>query len=196
MDEYRVLRPPVGDEGLLLGRPDLDPIRLAAEGHDAPVEDLRPGYLIEASLDWTSDRPTVDALALERPTLFAFVDDADPIFEAATETWNDARRAGDGMSSRVTRNTDNEVNGVLYAFAAPPESDRFEEFRRGHRPIDPLLDRVDEARGPAPREVFVLRPPDGEFVVVTITLRKGGQFAETMRETYDVPRPTEPLVDG
>lgn len=195
MDQYRVLRPPIDGEGVVLDRSTLEPVRIAASGHDAPVGDLRPGYLVDADLDWTSDRPTVDTVAVDRPTLYTFADDAEPIFEAAAETWTEAQRAGEGMGSRVTRNTDNQVNGVLYTFADPPGTDRFEEFRSGRRPIDPLLDRVHESRDIEPREVLVLRPADGEFVVVTITLNKGGQFADTMRETYDVPRPAEPLVE-
>jgi hypothetical protein len=34
--------------------------------------------------------------------------------------------------------------------------------------------------------VFVLRPPDREFVVVVIALDPEGQFADTLRETYDL----------
>lgn len=52
--------------------------------------------------------------------------------------------------------------------------------------------------GPAPehglgrdREVFVLRPADGPFVVVLIALEKGGTLANTVRDTYHCPRPEE-----
>jgi hypothetical protein len=41
------------------------------------------------------------------------------------------------------------------------------------------------------REVFVLRPADGPFVVVLIATEKGGQLADTVRETYHCPRPEE-----
>lgn len=41
------------------------------------------------------------------------------------------------------------------------------------------------------REVFVLRPADGPFVVVLVALRKGGTLANTVRETYHCPRPEE-----
>ena len=214
MERYRVLWPPSGDEGLFLDRTDFEPVRIAPTGHDPRVEDLRPGYLVEASLHWTDeevtvdsaddrptidsedDRPTVDSVSVVRPTLYAFADGAEPMFEAATETWERARRTGDGMASRTTKNTDGEVNGVLYTFAESTESDRFEEFRHGRRPIDPLLDRIDESQEPAPREAFVLRPASGEFVAVTIALRKGGRFADTIRDTYDLPRPSEPLVEA
>ncbi len=57
---------------------------------------------------------------------------------------------------------------------------------------------TDECRDPPThglghdREVFVLRPADGPFVVVLIALRKGGTLANTVRETYHCPRPEEP----
>ncbi|WP_238398157.1 DUF6663 family protein [Halorussus salinus] len=191
--EYRVLATPM-DGGLrLLDRQTFEPVVTADEGHDAPVGDLRPGYLVDADLDWSSPDPTVRSVSVRRPTLYVFADGADPIFEAARETWTDARAAGDSMDSRVTRNTDNEVNGVLYVFAEDPTNGTFESFRDGTRPVEPLVDRVNEGEEAAPREVFVLRPEDGEFVVVTIALAKGGQFADMLRETYDRPRPPEPL---
>lgn len=191
--EYRVLATPM-DGGLrLLDRQTFEPVVTAEEGHDAPVEDLRPGYLVDADLDWSSPDPTVRSVSLRRPTLYVFADEADPMFEAARETWTDARAAGDSMESRVTRNTDNEVNGVLYVFAEDPIDGTFEAFRDGTRPVEPLVDRVNERDEAAPREVFVLRSDDEEFVAVTIALAKGGQFANTLRETYDRPRPPEPL---
>ena len=191
--EYRVLATPM-DGGLrLLDRQTFEPVVTAEEGHDAPVGDLRPGYLVDADLDWSSPDPTVRSVSVRRPTLYVFADEADPIFEAARETWTDARAAGDSMESRVTRNTDSEVNGVLYVFAEDPTNGTFESFRDGTRPVEPLVDRVNDGDEAAPREVFVLRPEDGEFVVVTIALAKGGQFADTLRETYDRPRPPEPL---
>lgn len=191
---YRVLSVPEGGDLRLLDRETYEPVRTAADGHGAPVADLRPGYLLDADLDWSSARPTVRALSVRRPTLYAFEDRVDPVFEAARETWADARAAGEPMNSRVTHNTDNEANGVLYVFAEGDPGGTFEAFRDGARPIEPLVDRVNDRAGPAPREVFVLRPTDGEFVVVTIALRKGGQLADTLRETYDCPRPAEPLA--
>jgi len=56
---------------------------------------------------------------------------------------------------------------------------------------------TDERRDPPEhglghdREVFVLRPAGGQFVVVLIALRKGGTLANTVRETYHCPRPDE-----
>ena len=190
---YRVLAMPDAGSLRLLDRETYEPVVTAAEGHDAPVVDLRPGYLVDADLDWSSSEPAVRSLSVRRPTLYAFADGIDPVFEVAQEAWADARATGEAMNSRVTRNTDNEVNGVLYVFAEDATGGMFESFRDGARPLEPLVDKVNDREGDAPREVFVLRPADGEFVVVTIALRKGGQFADTLRETYDRPRPAEPL---
>jgi hypothetical protein len=193
---YRALAVPEPGRLRLLDLETFEPVVTASEGHDAPVGDVRPGYLVEADLDWSTAEPTVRSLSVVRPTLYAFADGIDPVFEVARETWTEARSTGDSMNSRVTRNTDNEVIGVVYVFAEDGLSDVggvFEEFRDGARPLEPLVDRVNDSDGPVPREVFVLRPPEGEFVVVTIAFRKGGRFADTLRETYDRPRPSEPL---
>ena len=190
---YRVLGVPDAGRLRLLDRETYEPVVTADAGHDAPVDDVRPGYLIDADLDWSSTEPTVESLSVRRPTLYAFADDVDPVFEVARDAWADARAAGDAMNSRVTRNTDNEVNGVLYVFAEGGATETFEEFREGTRPVEPLVEKANDRDGPAPREVFVLRPESREFVLVTIALRKGGQFADTLRDTYDVPRPPEPL---
>jgi hypothetical protein len=190
---YRVLAVP--DEGTvrLLDRETYEPVVTAATGHDAPVGDLRPGYLVTADLDWSAADPAVRSVSVDRPTLYAFADGVDPMFEAARDAWADARATGDAMNSQVTRNTDNEANGVLYVFGEDRTEATFEAFRDGARPLEPLVDRVNEGEGPAPREVFVLRPADGRYVAVTIALRKSGRFADTLRETYDRPRPPEPL---
>lgn len=184
-----------GDGYRLLDRETFEPVALAAEGHDTPVGDLRAGYLVDAELDWTTSDPTGASVEVVRPTLYAFADEVDPMFEAARETWESAQAAGDPMNTQVLRNTDNEVTGAVYVFAESGERGRLEEFREGARPLEPLLDRVAESRGEAPRAVFVLRPAGGGFTAVAITLRKDGQLAETMRDTYDCPRPDEPLVE-
>jgi len=189
---YRVLAVPEAGTARLLDLETYEPIVTAAEGHDAPVEDLRPGYLVDAALDWSAPDPTVASLSVRRPTLYAFADGIEPVFDVARDAWDEARAAGDSMNSRVTRNTDSEVNGVLYVFAE--DGTAFESFRDGRRPLEPLVEKVNDGEGPAPREVFALRPVGGEFVIVTIALRKGGQFAETLRETYDRPTPSEPLA--
>jgi hypothetical protein len=202
---YRVLAAPTDGPLRLLDRETMEPVVTAPDGHDAGVTDLRPGYLVDATLDWTTEQPTVDAVSVHRPTLYAFADEIDPVFEAAEETWADAQAAGDGMNSRIVRNTDNEVTGVVYVFAesgagagttggTAAGDGVFEEFRDGSRPLEPLVDRVNDQEGAAPREVFVLRPLDPAFVVVAIALEKAGLLADTMRDTYDCSRPDEPLA--
>ncbi len=194
-DLFRVLP---GDEGAtrVLDRESYDLLTLANEGHDAPVTDLRPGYLVAADLDWTTEEPTVTDLSVERSTLYTFIDDISPVFEVARDLWEDAVAAGEGMNSCVTRDTDNVVNGAVYVFADSGPTSRFDEFRTGSRPLEPLVDRINDRddEGPTPREVFVLRPAEtDDFVVVTIALEKGGLFADTIRDTYDVAEPDEPL---
>ncbi|QSG08226.1 DUF6663 family protein [Halapricum desulfuricans] len=167
----------------LLDRDRYEPVEvLVGDG-----EELRPGYLIDADIEW-SEPARLEAFSLRRPTLYAFADAVDPVFEVARDLWETARANGDGMHSSVTRNTDGEVNGVCYVFADGGAGDRFREFRDGTRPLEPLVDRVNEREGAAPREVFVLRPDDGGYVVVTIALTKGGHFAETLRDTYGLDR--------
>jgi len=197
MDLFRVLP---GDQGVrLLDRDGYDLVTLADGGHEAPVDDLLPGYLVAADLDWTTEEPTVTDLSVEWPTLYTFVDDISPVFEVARDLWEDAVAGGEGMNSCVTRDTDNVVNGAVYVFADSGPTSRFEEFESGSRPLEPLVDRINDRDddGPAPRAVFVLRPAETDgFVVVTIALRKGGLFAETIRDTYDAPEPDEPLDDA
>ena len=198
MDEgtYRVLAGRDDETWRFLDRTTFETVAVPLDGRDVPVADLEPGYLIDADLDWGSEEPTVRSLALRRPTLYTFVDDADPIFEVAESLWEETRAAGEGMNATQTYNTDNRVNGVCYVFADPGQPSVFDEFRDGARPLEPLVDRVNDEpdADPEPRELFVLRPVDGEFTVVTIALTKGGRFAETLRETYERERPTEPLV--
>ena len=192
---YRVLPGPEPDTLRLLDRTTCEPAVVSTggsedesgsddAGSEAPIGDLRPGYLVDAALDWTTQRPTVESVSVVRPTLFAFADGVDPMFEAARETWQAARSEGEAMNTQVLRNTDNEVTGAVYVFAESGERGRLEEFREGARPLEPLLDRVAESRGEAPRAVFVLRPAGGGFTAVAITFRKDGQLAETMRDTY------------
>lgn len=170
---------------LLADREDeYEPVAVTA-GPDLDV-DLEPGTVVEAEVAFGAESADLCAATVVRPTVFEYVPDADVVFEAARETWNRAQAAGDGMGSRVTRDTDGAVNGVLYVFADTPAGDRIEEFRSGRRPLDPLLERVAESEGEGAREVFVVSP-DEEFVVVTIALEPDGLFARTMRETYGLP---------
>lgn len=174
-----------GDRVLLADREDeYEPVAVTA-GSDLDV-DLEPGNVVEAEIAFGAETADLCAATVARPTVFEYVPDADVVFEAARETWNRAQAAGDGMGSRVTRDTDGAVNGVLYVFADTPAGDRIEEFRSGRRPLDPLLERVAESEGEGAREVFVVSP-DEEFVVVTIALEPDGLFARTMRETYGLP---------
>jgi len=194
---YRVLPGPESDTLRLLDRETYEPVVVSTDEETAPaVPRLRPGYLVDAALDWSTQRPTVESVSVVRPTLFAFADRVDPMFEAARETWEAAQSEGEAMNTQVLRNTDNEVTGVVYVFAESGERGRFEEFREGARPLEPLLDRVADSRGEDAREVFVLRGAGGAFTAAAIALRKGGQLADTMRDTYDCPRPAESPADA
>ncbi|WP_435358614.1 DUF6663 family protein [Haloarchaeobius sp. DFWS5] len=187
------------DDPHLDGAEQYEPIDVAHTGHgdhDETVGDLRPGYVVEATLSWVDADPTVESISVERRSLYAFADDVTNLFEAATDAWENARAQGEGMNSQVTKDTDGAVNGVLYVFGeSSGASDLYDEFRTGQRPIEPLVARVNDREGRAPREVFVLRPAGHEFVVVYITFDKGGLLPDTMRDTYDLPRPDEPLFE-
>lgn len=194
---FRVLDSPSGDdEWLLLDVESFDPTYVPRSGHDAvdgQVDDLRPGYLIDATLAWDDDEPAVTELRVVKRTLFEFADGVTGLFEAAQETWQAALAEGDGMRSRITRSTDNEPNGALYVFADQPGAqDLLAEFADGQRPLEPLLERVNESHDDD-HEVFVLRPAEEPFVVVYIVFEKAGMLADTVRDTYDCPRPDEPL---
>ncbi len=181
---YRVLD--VDEDRVLLSDHDdeYDPVAVTAD--PAVRDDLEPGNLIEAEVSFGAESARLLSATVERDTVYEYVPDADVVFEAARDLWQETRAAGDGMGSRVTRDTDGAVNGVVYVFADTPTGDRIEEFRSGRRPLDPLVDRVADAEGVGPRAVFVVSPDD-PFVVVTITLEPDGLFANTMRETYDLP---------
>lgn len=186
---------PEPDEGF-------EPVRVDADGYDASVADavaeLEPGYVVTATLRWPdstagdggvgdADSPLarVESLTVERESRYRFVDDAEPMFEAARDAWRDASAAGDGMGSRVTRDTDGEPNGALYVFGEAGARDLYGEFRSGTTPLEPLVDRVnDDLDDDGSREVFVLRPPDGAFVVVYIAFERDGLLARTVRDTY------------
>ncbi|MFB6160205.1 MAG: DUF6663 family protein [Haloferacaceae archaeon] len=157
------------------------------EPTDVRVEadhDLAAGWLVDATLAWADGGARAVDVSPVRETTFAFADGVTDLYEVARETFRAAERAGDGLNARVTRNTDGDPNGAVYTFASPPGRDLFAEFRRGRRPIEPLLRRVTDERGPGERAVFVLRPANEPFVVVQIALRRDGLLARTMRETY------------
>ncbi|WP_224447782.1 DUF6663 family protein [Haloprofundus salilacus] len=195
---YRVFGHPRDPEELLLVELDgesFDPTYVRIDGYEGSLADevsaLRPGYVVEATLAWDDDgTPAFETVDVEQRSRIEFVDAVTGLFEAANETWNEAVAAGEGMNSRVTRDTDGRPNGALYVFAEQPGArDLFDEFESGVLPLEPLLQRVnDERDDDDPREVFVMRPVDGEFVVVYIVFEKEGLLANTVRETYDCPR--------
>ena len=185
-----------------------EPVRVAADGYEgalaADVAALEPGYVVEATVEWSGEGARFASVGVERRSRYLFADGVTDLFEAARDAWDDARAAGEAMASRVTRDTDGEPNGALYVFAdggseggvrSPVRRaatagtggggrDLFAEFRDGTTPLDPLVERANEGAGAGPREVFVLRPADGGFVVVYIAFEKGGLLARTVRDTY------------
>lgn len=204
---YRVLAVDGADLLLVDASPDpetadadaYDPIaaRLAsdAEGSTTRVPDLEPGNLVRATLAWPDQGPAeITGFGVERRTRIRVGDGVEGMFEVAEETWRDARAAGESMTSRVTRDTDGEVNGVLYVFADGGGRDALEALRTGAMPLEPLLQRVEESgdgaggdeKEAADRAVFLLRPAGGEYVAVVIALERDGLLARTIRDTYDV----------
>jgi len=158
---YRVLPGPDEDRWLFVAVDDVSatgesggeyaPTYVPRSGHgdlDDAVADLHPGYLVEATVEWNGERPQVTELSVVRRTLFEFVDGATNLFEAAQSTWAEAAATNEPMNSRVTYDTDGRANGVLYVFAQQPGAqDLFEEFQSGVRPLEPLLEKVDEGTG-------------------------------------------------
>lgn len=187
---FRVLASPRSPTELLLLDTDTqDPTYVTTEGYEddlgRKIETLEPGNRIAATLSWSDGTPRFVEVAVETRTTVAFADDATDIFEVACETWQEARREGNAMNARTTRNTDGEPNGVVYTFAKQPgQRDLFEEFEDGVTPLEPLIDRLAASAEP-PFAVFVLRPRDEPFVPVVLAADRDGQFAETMAETYE-----------
>ncbi|MFC6990048.1 DUF6663 family protein [Haloplanus sp. GCM10025708] len=137
--EYRVLSRRTETDLVFVDRSadeSYDPVTVTVP-ESAPT--LRPGYAVDATLSWPGSGPAelVDA-DVRRRTRFEFLDDVTGLFEAARETWREASAAGDGVNSRVTRNTDGDPNGALYVFANPPGGpDVFEELQSGTLPSNP-----------------------------------------------------------
>lgn len=150
MERFRVLAPLAADDSTaytFLRIVDTDDPAEAYEPvpvrTDEPVE---PGTLVAATLDWETGGPAaVDRLDVERADRYRFADRVTGLFDAARELWRDTRAAGDAMGSRVTRDTDGSANGALYVFADSGARDLFEEFRTGRTPLEPLVERFDEA---------------------------------------------------
>ena len=199
--QYRVLgEAPDRDGLLLLDRADQEPVRVAADGYDADsgladdVAALRPGYLVDATLVWSDGDARFEAVDVEKRTLLTFSRGVSGLFEAALETMEEAHQEGVGVTGRPTFSTDNEPNGAVYAFAQQPgQRDIFDEIRTGVLPIEPLVDRLDEREAAADdaHEIFVFDPIDHEFVVVYLVLHRDSVLADTVRDTYDCPRPAE-----
>ncbi|MCG1002695.1 MULTISPECIES: DUF6663 family protein [Halobacterium] len=193
---FRVLgaAPEHADDLLLLDRADYEPVRVAADGYDDladAVDALRPGYLVDATLTWSDGDARFAALDVRKRTLFTYADAVTGLFEAALETMEQARQEGDGVQGRPTFSADGEPNGAVYAFAQQPgERDVFEEIRTGALPLEPLVDRLDEDADDE-HEVFVFRPLEHDFVIVYLVAHKDSVLADTVRDTYDCPRPSE-----
>ncbi|MGB9963441.1 DUF6663 family protein [Halobacterium sp. CBA1126] len=193
---FRVLgaAPERADDLLLLDRADHEPVRVAADGYDEladAVDALRPGYLVDATLAWDDGDARFDALDVRKRTLFTYADAVTGLFEAALDTMEQAHQEGAGVQGRPTFSADGEPNGAVYAFAEQPgERDVFEEIRTGALPLEPLVDRLNE-EDDCEHEVFVFRPLEHDFVVVYLVLHKHSVLADTVRDTYDCPRPSE-----
>ena len=171
---------------------DLQPLAVepADEGELAEtVRELKPGYVVAASLAWDEHTARFVDCTVEEATWIQYADGVNGIFEVAQETWYDAQSAGDAMNSRTTYSTGNEPNGVVYTFAKQrPPQDLFEEFRTGATPIEPLIQRVEAEREDSEdRAVFVMNPVDEEFVLIYIVFKKDGMLAQTVRDTYGLP---------
>lgn len=161
----------------------------------AADERLRPGYRFEGELAWADGDATVGDCEVVDRTLVSYADGVSNLFEAALDTWEAARREGVGMLARPTRDAGGDPNGAVYAIAEQEgERDVYREFRDGDAPLEPLLERFREGEDGfgAPNEVFVLRPATHRFVCVYLVGEKGGVLADTVRDTYDCPRPEEP----
>lgn len=218
--EFRVLDVPVGSSGefTLLDRTAMEPTIVVGASEDADIEDvvagLRPGYVVDAMLEWTDGTARFADVTVSSYTLIQYADAVSGLFEAALETMEEARREGLGVTGRPTFRTDGEPNGAVYAFAEQRgERDIFEEIRSGTLPLEPLIDRLESSEGAAmesagapvgtttagtddaqpDHEIFVMRPVEHDYVVVYLVERRDSLLADTVRDTYDCQRPTEPL---
>ncbi len=168
-----------------------DPLYATAEGYDDGLADrvasLEPGYVVDATLAWTDGSARFVDVEVVRESRFRFADGVEGMFEAAVETWEQIRAAGEAVGSITTRSNDGEPNGALYLFADAPGGDAFADLRAGRLPVEPLVARVNESReDDDPREVFVLRPAAHEFVAVYVVFDRDGVLAQTVRDTYDL----------
>lgn len=193
---YRVFESDRGGEELLLvEKGDEEPIYVQTSGYYEPlqstVQELEPGYLVDATLAWSGEGdPSFAELDIEARTLFEFVDGVPDIFEQAKETFEEGKREGMPIYSNVTYGTDSEANGVIYTFAKQgDEKDIFAEFQDGRMTLEPMIDKLGDGDEEPPFEVFVIRPESTQFLVVYLVLEKDGLLANTIRDEYDCPRP-------
>jgi len=178
-----------------------DPLYAAGEGYEEPlaaaVDALEPGFVVDATLAWTDGTARFREVDVVRETRFRFADGVEGMFEAAVETWRQIRAAGEAVGSITTRSNDGDPNGALYLFADAPGGDTFAELRGGRLPVEPLVARVNESRGgDGPREVFVLRPANHDFVAVYVVFERDGVLARTVRDTYGLGAGLAAGLDG
>jgi hypothetical protein len=192
---YRVLEHDRGGPELLVVEVGTEePIYVQGSGYEEPlastVEELRPGYRVAATIEWAAEgRPFFTECTIGTRTLFEFVDGTPDIYEQARETFEEGVHERMPIHSNVTYSTDGDPNGVLYTVAKQDgETDIFAEFRSGRMTLEPMIDKLRDGGEEPPFEVFVVRPESEPFVVVQLTLQKGGLLADTIRDEYDCPR--------
>lgn len=200
---FRVLDVPRGgtDRITLLDLAEFEPTLVDATGYDgglaATVSGLRPGYVVDATLEWDDGSARFAEVSVASFTLLEYANGVSGLFEAAVDAMEAARRDGAGITGRPTFSTDGDPNGAVYAIAEQRgERDVFAEIRDGRLPLEPLIDRLADGidAGDEPdHELFVFRPVEHDFVVVYLVHRRDSLLADTVRDTYDCPRPSEPL---
>ncbi|GAB7010187.1 DUF6663 family protein [Halorubrum trueperi] len=168
-----------------------DPLFATAEGYGGDLAErassLEPGFVVDATLAWTDGSARFVEVDVVRESRFRFADGIEGMFEAAVDAWRQIRASGEAVGSITTRSNDGDPNGALYLFADAPGGDTFGDLRAGRIPIEPLVARVNDSRtDDGPREVFVLRPVEHDFVAVYVVFDRDGVLAQTMRDTYDL----------
>ncbi|WP_336000679.1 DUF6663 family protein [Halorientalis halophila] len=192
---YRVYGIDDGEGRLrLVERGTEEPTVVRADGYDEPlagaIADLRPGHLVDATLDWGTEPPTLTDLTVRTETLLFAADGTPDIFERAQDTFEQARIEEMPIYPTTTHDTDGEPNGVLYTVAKQAgERDLFAEFCDGRKTIEPMLGKLQEGGADPPYEVFCLRPATEPFFVIYIALDAGGLLAETLHDEYDPAPP-------
>lgn len=185
---YRVLHSPrASSEFLLLDTATADPVYITNTGYSGALADtvaaIEQGNTVTATIDWSGERPRFSSVGIETETTVSFASDATNIFEAARACWHETAAGGDPMGSRLTRDTDGAVNGVVYTFAEQAgERELFCEFRDGIKPLDPLLEPIT-ANEP-PYAVFCFEPRELPCVIIYVVIEPNGLLARTVRDTY------------